>query len=183
MITIENFSQAVQFKFTGGSPYHWNCFGSDARWLDSEDNTYSASMIFDGNDQIVYIAEVCDYTNNRAYRWTHPDFKEKHNNEAVERGVKVLQAWDDVDYVELETCEDFLEKCSAIVTGKDYDTRVSVPLDLPDDELLKFMVAAHERDMTFNSFVEEALRTAIEEHNRDPEGFKLRTQKFIESRA
>jgi hypothetical protein len=37
--------------------------------------------------------------------------------------------------------------------------------------------------MTFNSFVEEALRTAIEEHNRDPEGFKLRTQKFIESRA
>jgi hypothetical protein len=33
--------------------------------------------------------------------------------------------------------------------------------------------------MTFNSFVEEALRYAIEEHQRDPEGAKQRAQDWI----
>lgn len=183
MVTIENFSQAVQYKFTGGSIYQWNCFGSDARWLDAEDEKYSASIVFGGDTQTVYIAEVCDYTNNRAYRWIHPDYKEVHDNEAAERGVNRLQAWDGVDYVELETSEDFLQKCSAIVDGVDYDTRVSVPFNVPDDELLKFMLAAHERDMTFNAFVEQALRAVIEEHQRDPEGVKARAQRFVAERT
>jgi hypothetical protein len=40
------------------------------------------------------------------------------------------------------------------------------------------MKLAHERDMTFNQFVEEALRQAIEDHKRDPEGMKQRAQDF-----
>lgn len=180
MVTIENFSQAVEYKFTGGSNYGWNCFGLDARWLDAEDKTYSASIVFGGPDHTVFVAEVCDYPNLRAYRWINPDYKEAHDAEAAKRDVNPLQAWDEVNYVELETSEDFLEKCSAIVAGKDYDTRVSVPLDIPDEDLLKFMLAAHERDMTFNAFVEEALRAAIEEYKRDPEGMKTRAQQFIE---
>lgn len=183
MITIEEFSQAIQYKFTGGSPYQWNCFGSDARWLDSEEETYSASIVFDGNDQTVYIAEVCDYINNRAYRLIHPDYKSVHDDEAKERGVNSLQAWDNVDYIELEMSNDFIEKCSAIVSGLDYDTRVTVPFEIPDDELLKFMLAAHERDMTFNAFVEKALRAVIEEHQHNPEGVKARAQKFVAERT
>jgi hypothetical protein len=41
------------------------------------------------------------------------------------------------------------------------------------------MKLAHERDMTFNQLVEEALRTAIEEHKRDPEGMKQRATDWI----
>lgn len=183
MVTIENFSRAVEYKFTGGSTYGWNCFGADARWLDSENETYSASIVFSTDNQCVYIAEVCDYNNRRAYRWIHPDHKEEHDAEAAGREVDPLEAWDGVKYTELDVAEDFLQKCTAIVNGQDYDTRVSVPLDIPDDELLKFMLAAHERDMTFNEFVEEALKAAIEEYQRNPEGFKARAQKFIESQT
>ncbi len=32
-----------------------------------------------------------------------------------------------------------------------------------DEELLQYMKLAHDRDMTFNEFVEEALRCAIED--------------------
>lgn len=183
MVTIENFSQAVQYKFTGGSSYGWACFGPDARWLDSEDEKYNASIVFGGPDHLVFVAEVCDYTNRRAYRWIHPDYKEEHDDEAAERGVDRLEAWDSVKYTELDVAEDFLEKCRAIVEGVDYDTRVSIPLDIPDSELLKFMVAAHERDMTFNQFVEEALKEAIERAKADPEGFKRRAEEFIASQA
>lgn len=182
MITIEEFSQAIQYKFTGGSPYQWNCFGSDARWLDSEEETYSASIVFDGNDQTVYIAEVCDYINNRAYRLIHPDYKSVHDDEAKERSVNTLQAWDNVDYIELEMSNDFIEKCSAIVSGLDYDTRVTVPFEIPDEDLFKYMIAAHERDITLNQFVEKALRAAIEDAERDPDGWKLRAKNFVEAR-
>ena len=183
MVTIENFSQAVEYKFTGGSTYGWNCFGADARWLDSEHEHYSASIVFSTDNQCVYIAEVCDYTNRRAYRWIHPAYKEEHDDEAAERGADRLQAWDDVKYTELDVAEDFLEKCRAIALGKDYDTRVSIPVDFTDAELLQYMMLAHERDMTFNAFIEEALRAAIEEAQRDPEGLKARAQKFIAERA
>lgn len=183
MITIENFSQAVQYKFTGGSTYYWNCFGPEARWLDSENEKYSASIVFGGDNQTVYIAEVCDYTNQRAYRWIHPDYKEVHDNEATEREVNSLQAWDDVDYIELDVAQDFLEKCTAIVAGSEYDTRVTVPLDIPDEDLLKYMIAAHERDMTFNQFVEQAIRAVLDDYKQDPAGTKLRAQKFVESRV
>jgi hypothetical protein len=37
-------------------------------------------------------------------------------------------------------------------------------VDFSDEELLKYMKLAHEQDMTFNEFVEQALRAAIEQH-------------------
>jgi len=53
----------------------------------------------------------------------------------------------------------------AIVNNEDYDTRVSVPVDFTDEELLTYMKMAHDRDITFNQLVEDALRAAIDEFN------------------
>lgn len=50
-----------------------------------------------------------------------------------------------------------------IQAGETYDTRVKVPVDFSDEELLQYMKLAHDRDMTFNEFVEEALRHALVE--------------------
>ena len=60
--------------------------------------------------------------------------------------------------------DDFIQKCLAIREGEDYDTRVSIPIDIPDEVLLQYMKLAHERDMTFNQLVEEALQHAIDEY-------------------
>jgi hypothetical protein len=43
------------------------------------------------------------------------------------------------------------------------------------------MKAAHERDITFNQFVEEALTDMIKEYERDPETVIARAQKWKES--
>lgn len=162
MITIQNFSEAIKFQITGGSPYGWQCFGHDARWLDSEDSKYSASIVFGGPDFTVFSAEICDMVNNRAYRWMHPVYKPKYDAEANMLGVNGNQAWDEVDYTDLEVAEDFLEKCAAIVDGDfDYDTRVSVPLTLSDSEMLQLMTMAHEADLTLNQFVEQVLKEQL----------------------
>jgi hypothetical protein len=79
----------------------------------------------------------------------------------------VPQAWDDVKFVDLEVDEDWMEKAQAIVAGNDYDTRVKVPIDFTDEELLRFMMLAHERDITFNQLVEEALKNAIEQAKKE----------------
>jgi hypothetical protein len=93
--------------------------------------------------------------------------------ESKRRDINRDEAWDDVNYVDLEVDDDFFQKCLAIRAGEDYDTRVSVPIDMSDEELLKYMKLAHERDVTFNELVEEALRQAIKQHGIEQElGYK-----------
>jgi hypothetical protein len=169
MITIEEFLNTVGYRISGGSEYQWECFGHNARYLDSEfRDRYSASIVFDAETQVVYEATVCDHSANRAYRWTHPEFKAAYEAEVRSRNAGD-QAWDDVNYTDLETAEDWLDKSYAIVNGKIYDTRVSVPIDLPDHELLRLMTMAHERDMTFNDFVTEILEQALADLKKEVE--------------
>jgi hypothetical protein len=163
MITIENFLNTVGHRISGGSEYQWNCFGPDARYLDSEfPDRYSASIVFDTQTQVVYEATVCDYSANRAYRWLNPDFKSEFENEVLIRGSQD-QAWDNVGYIDLDVTEDWLTKARAIVIGESYDSRVSVPIDLPDDEMLALMTLAHKRDITLNQLVEQILTLAIQD--------------------
>lgn len=165
MITIKEFMEIVDYKITEGSEYCWNCYGFDAYRLDSwnqEQDGHTVSIIFDTKTHVVYEATAYDYKRNRAYRMINPDYKAVHDQEAINRDVDSKQAWDDVNYVDLDTDDDFIQKATAIRAGEDYDTRVSVPLNLPDDELFQLMKLAHERDMTLNQLVEEALQAAID---------------------
>lgn len=168
MITMRDFMLTVDYKITEGSEYCWQCYGPNAYRLDSWNQSqegHTISIVFDTKTQEVYEANAYDYRNNRAYRLINPEFKSAHDAEATERDVDIDQAWDDVSYVDLSTDEDFLEKASSIAAEEEYDTRVQMPVEFTDAELLTYMKMAHERDMTFNEFVEQALRAAIDMRN------------------
>ncbi len=176
MITVKDFLETIDYQITEGWDYQWHCFGSDAYGLDYHDSTHERcglSIIFDKKDQTVYSAEAHDYVNDRSYRLLHPDFAQAHKDECVKKGIDDI-AYENVKFTDLETEEDWLDKARAIFVGEPYDTRVSVPVDFTDAELLTYMKLAHERDITFNQLIEEALREAIEEFKRDPDGFKAR---------
>ena len=164
MITLKEWMEIVNYRITEGSAYGWQCYGHDAYMLDSwngEQDGHSFTIIFDTKTQVVYEAQAHDYVHNRAYRMINEDFRKKNKKEARRRAVNKDEAWDDVRYVDLDVDDDFIQKCLAIRAGEDYDTRVLVPIDFTDQELLAYMKLAHERDITFNQFVEEALRIAI----------------------
>ncbi len=168
MITMKEWMELVDYKITEGGEYGWGCYGPNSYTLDSWNGVhgkggYSFSIIFSTKSQKVYEVSMCDYTNDRAYRMINPKFQKKHDKEAEMRDVNLNEAWDDVDYVDLDVADDFIQKALAIRAGEAYDTRVSVPVDFSDEELLQYMKLAHERDMTFNEFVEEALRNPLEE--------------------
>ena len=181
MITLKQWMEVVGYRITEGSEYGWNCYGTKPYMLDSwngEQDGHSLTIIFDTETQMVYEVQAHDYVNNRAYRMINPLYKDAQQKKAKEMGEFADMAWDDVNYTDLEVEEDWLDKATAIVNGEEYDERVSVPLEFTDEELLTYMKLAHSKDITFNQLVEEALREAIEEHNRNPEAFKSRADRW-----
>jgi hypothetical protein len=155
MITVKEWMEVVNYRITEGSDYYG--YEGKAYCLDSwngEQDGHSLSITFDTKTQEVYKAEVHDYANKRSYR---------RLNEAFKHDVE-QEAYDDVNFIDLEVDDDWIQKALAIVAGEDYDTRVSIPIDIPDAELLTYMKMAHEQDMKFNDFVELALREAIKQH-------------------
>ena len=169
MISLEQFMKTVDYRITEGNTYDWRCYGDHAYSLSAWNGIHgaggwSANITFDIKDQTVYEVDMCDYTNDRAYRVINPDFVDAFEKESETRAVPLNQAWDEVDYVDLEVEQDWLEKAQAIVSGETYDTRVQVPLDFSDKELLKYMKLAHEQDVTFNQLVTQALTEAIAQH-------------------
>ena len=156
--------ETVDYRITEGSDFGWRCFGPNTYCLDSwngEQDGYSVGIIFDTKNQTVYKFEAHDYSKENSYRWVHPDWREIYNNDAKNRGVDNKQAYDDVDFIDLEVAEDMLEKVKAIVNGEDYDTRIQVPLDLPDSLLNKLFRLAHEQDVTLNEYIETILKTEL----------------------
>lgn len=178
MITLKEFMEIVDYRITEGSDYYNTSYGSNVYCLNSWNGLqdgHSFTIIFDTKTQTVYEVQAHDYRNNRAYRLIAQGYEQPLGEDD--------EAWDDVRYVTLEADDDFIQKSLAIRDGEDYDTRVSIPVDFTDEELLTYMTMAHERDMTFNEFVEEALRSALAEAERDPEAFKQRSQQWIKDRG
>ena len=164
MLTIKEWMELADYRITEGADYQWQSYGPDAYIMTSwngEQDGYSFSIYFDTKTQVVYEVQAHDYKNERAYRIINPDFAEANANEADERDIDNNIAWDDLAYVDLEVDDDFIQKCLAIKAGEDYDTRVSVPLDLPDDVLFDLMKLAHSQDITLNELVEGILEDAI----------------------
>lgn len=167
MITLRDWMELVDYRITEGSNYGWQCYGANAYSLDSWDGEHegsSFSIIFDQKTQEVYEVQAHDYKNERAYRRINPDYLEAYTAEAQQRDSWMSQAWDEVEYCDLETDDDWYEKAEAIFNKEDYDTRVQMPVDFADHELLQYMKMAHEMDITFNEFVERALVKALEAH-------------------
>ena len=161
---MKEWMELVGYRITEGSDYMWQCYGSNAYALDSwngEQDGHSFTVIFDTRDQTVYEVQAHDYVHNRAYRMINEDFQKKNRKEAKKRDINKDNAWDDVDYVDLEVDDDFIQKCLSIKAGENYDTRVSVPLELDDDQLFELMRIAHEQDITLNYLVENILRNVI----------------------
>ena len=180
MLSLKEWMELVDYRITEGSTFGWQCFGHNAYSLDSwngDHDGYSFCVIFDTQDQTVYEVQVCDFKNNRAYRMINPTHQPQFMMEVADRCIEDT-AWEDVKWIDLEVDDDFIQKSLAIKAGEDYDTDISVPIDFTDEELLKYMVMAHEKNITFNQFVVEALKSAMEDYKRDPEGMKARADSW-----
>jgi hypothetical protein len=165
---MKEWMELVDYKITEGGDYGWQCYGPNAYTLDSWNGVhgkggYSFSIVFSTKTQKVYEVSMCDYTNDRAYRMIVENKQDKHRKESKSRAVNLNQAWDDVDYVDLDVDDDFFQKALSIRAGEDYDDTVCVPLDLPDDLLMFAFKAAHEQNLTLNEWMNQMLRNFVDQ--------------------
>jgi len=150
MLTLKDYLELIDYKITEGSEWRANldntyCLTS---W-NGEQYGYSLNCVFSTKDQEVFLVEVCDYKNNRAYCLRDSQLTRDDT------------AWDGVKFIELDTDHDFLQKAKAIIRGVPYDTRVEVELDLPESMLYELMQQAHQQDTTLNLLVENIIRQEI----------------------
>jgi len=167
-MNFARFCELTQHRLTEVSHFIWPCFGENAHsfsyWNEDHDG-FSISTIVRLDGMIVEVLEVCDYAGNRAYRWFNPNTgaRDAYMKSAVANsGDQRNQAWDDVNFVDLEVLEDFIAKAEAIRDGRDYDERVTMPIDISDEDFAKIAKLAHDRDITFNQMVEHILREEIQ---------------------
>lgn len=162
---LSQINEALNHNIVGGSEYQWQCYGTNVRFLDFESDFAHATVLFDTVTKEVYEATInAKDDDTKVYRWHNPTTKDSFLNECKERNVDPSIAWDNVQWVDLEVPEDFLEKAAAIINGQSYDRRVTVPINLSSDEMFRLMCLAHERDITLNKLVEEILWSEIKRH-------------------
>jgi hypothetical protein len=152
MISLKEWMEVANYRITEGGDYF--AYGGAyalTSWSGDQDG-YSIEIIFSPRTQEVYEVQACDYKHNRAYRLVHGDYRDEKLND---------EAWDDTKWIDLESDDDWIQKALSIVAGEDYDTRVTIPIDLPETELMVLFKAAHDADMTFNDFVEKILREKL----------------------
>ena len=157
--------EAIGFRVTESSNYSWDCF-PDAMYYDCISDFGAFGFVFSIKDQTVYeitaSSEGSYQHGDFAYRWVNPDFIEAAKAESARRNLRWEEYSDATDYVELEDIDDIVEKGKALLAGEKFDTRVVIPIDLPDDILLTLFRRAHELDMTFNAFIEMIIRAELE---------------------
>ena len=166
---LSEINNTFQHRITGGSDYGWDCYGSNTWSIDYTSKYAHGYVIFDTVTQKVYEVNVSPASaawavEPKPYRYIDPDYRVSHDTEAKDRNVDSNQAWDDTNWVDLETEEDFIEKATKMFVGQIFDTRVLVPVDLDSDTMLKLAMEAHNRDITLNQMVEELLKQMISEH-------------------
>lgn len=170
MISLEQVCKNFEFKISGGSEFGWPCYGPNVRYLDFESDHAHGSCLFDVVTQTVFEVSIDRKEEGlRPYRWLNPDTKDLYLKDCKERGISPVAAWGDLDWVDVEVEEDFLDKAHAIFNGKPFDSRVQVPLGLSDAELFQLMKMAHDRDITLNKMVEEILWEVINTNKNNRE--------------
>lgn len=158
---LEQAIKAFEHKIVGGSGFGWDCLGENARYLDFESTFAYGSILYDTDTFVVYEVTVNDKDDKYRYRYIDPNALDKLKSASKKRNIDFNKAWDNVEWYDLEVADDLLEKANAIFTGKPFDKRVQVPIDLTNDELLHLALEAHKRDITLNQMVENLLNEAI----------------------
>lgn len=120
MITLEQFIKAINYRINSGDEFGWDCYGPNARCIDSISDFYSISIVFDGINQSVYEATICDYRNNAAYRLINSEFSDAYFQEAAKRNTNPNIAWDDIDYIDVSDWT-FLKEIEVIMKAKNSD--------------------------------------------------------------
>jgi hypothetical protein len=104
---------------------------------------------------------MIDYSKEHAYIWINPEYHDAYFEEAASRNVNPLEVVDGLNYVEVCMLDDIIDKVTAMCNNVEYDTRVSFPLDLPDDLYDELLTIADKKSVTVEKLIEDVLTESM----------------------
>ena len=118
--SINRFFYIIDYKVIEGCRYLWKCYGDNAWGITNSGGncfnvTYDVSVVFDRKTLVIYEVSCHDYDNKVSYRWIHPDYIEKVNQEAKEKDDDNSIAYDDVKYTNISSFEEWESKTREII--------------------------------------------------------------------
>lgn len=164
MITIEQWLKAVNFQITETSEiYNQSCNIHNLQAFDfwnGDHEGFSTTIIFSLRDmRKVFSVELCDFKNNSAYRLKDVEYEDS--------GI----AWEkndgeNVTFIEIQDDNNFLRILNEIVQRDSHidnneNEKVSMEINIPEEDLFKLMLMAHEKDITLNALVNDILRECM----------------------
>lgn len=166
---------AAGSRISNASEYLWQCFGNNAYSIDfrDTDGEECTSCTYDKEHQFVFEITVSVPGQDQCFRWINPEYREAYVNECKQRNINPSIAWDDLRYTEISDESLMLEYVKdvgetyyddlPISEESDIDEkgRVSVPLEMTEEETFRLMTLAHEADLTLNEYVEKILEKEI----------------------
>jgi hypothetical protein len=127
-MTLHEVMIAAKSRVCGGTEYQWQCYGSDARYIDfsDTDGLECSSVVFDTKTQKVYELAVIIPGYHQAFIWRHPDFETAYQSECRARSIEPNVAWDDVLYevVDNKTILEYIKD-----VGETYYDNLPIPAE------------------------------------------------------
>lgn len=161
MFTLKNFLDLVEDNCTVERfPCALECYGANTSIYSAYvTNDYECCVAV--NDLGIRELNLYDYKNSRNYRWTVPEVEPLRDAELLLAGLDPKLVDDDQEFIDLIMIEDMIEKMTAINAGEEYDTRITIPLELTDEEFILIARAAHKLDITLNEFMVQAIKEQL----------------------
>lgn len=118
-----------------------------------------ATMLFDKIDKHPLFVGLIDFNHNRAYSYI----------DALYEGGLPPEI-DNIDCIDIEF-DDIIEKIRGAIVDGYYDPRIKITIELPEDQITKMAIEAHQRDITLNQLMNEVMVAALEQEGKqDPPG-------------
>ena len=165
MITLSEWLRAVKYQVQYSVPRpklstvdgtsNFRVFSASGN-RDSIEYEHISNLIFNEETENATVIEFIDYNQSLAYRWINPVYRDSNME---------LIVVPEVEFIQLDEEADIMEKITALFNGEEYDSRVTVPLDLTEHEIYMLAMGAHKQDITLNEYIGEVLKAAMEAAN------------------
>ncbi len=107
---LESIMKAAGSRVSGGDPYLWECWGSEANYMEFRDidGRGYCHCVYDTKTYDVYQIHVEVPNTDECYMWLNPMYKDAYLKECEQREEDWTIAWDEVKYIIVETGSEIL---------------------------------------------------------------------------
>lgn len=157
----------IEYNVGEVSEFLWKSLGDCRIWaFNNIDNEEVGTFVVNkfGDVLALEVYHTRDDEETVCYRWIQENHREEYLKEDLENSFGFNED-EKTKFIDLDEEEDCLEKLKAIVNLEDFDSRISVVIDIDDSDFIQISKMAHNADITFNQQVNLILASFVDEAN------------------